>query len=54
MQGGIDLLNIIEHMTLCDEQIFPSVIVKVLQAEAPARTPRTQDAKTCLKAPIRE
>src|SRR5579863_4175383 len=36
MQGRVDVLHIVQDMALRDEQIFPTVVVKIFQAYAPA------------------
>jgi hypothetical protein len=36
MKRGIDLLHVIQHVTLSDEQVFPTIVVEILQADTPA------------------
>ena len=53
-QGSVDLFNIIEHVALRHEQIFPAVVVEIFQANAPAGTSRSQRAEAGFKALIAE
>src|SRR5262245_43505786 len=35
-QAGMDLLHIVEHVALSYEQVFPAVVVEIVQPGAPA------------------
>src|SRR5258705_5986373 len=53
-QGSVNVLHIIEHVTLRDEQILPAVIVEIFHANAPAGTHRRQGAKSGLQTGVIE
>lgn len=38
-QRSVNLLNIVQHVALRNEQIFPTIIVKIFQSRAPAELP---------------
>ena len=35
VKRGIDLLNVVEDVTLRDEEILPAIVVKIFQAHSP-------------------
>src|SRR5277367_6907272 len=52
MQRWIDVLHIVEHMALRDEEILPSVVVEIFQPNAPAGAPTRQRTKASFEAAI--
>src|SRR6267378_5299154 len=54
MQGMVDGLDVVQHMALCDEQVFPAVVVEVFQANTPAGTAGGKCAEAGLEASIGE
>src|ERR1035438_10407516 len=54
VQRWVDRLYVIQNMSLGDKQIFPSVVVEILQAYAPPRAPAGEDAQAGLQALIAE
>ena len=54
VQGRVDMLDVVEDMTLGDEQIFPAVVVEILEANAPARTSAGKNSQTGFETAIAE
>src|SRR5580704_6510643 len=54
MQRRIDVLHIVEHMALRNEEILPSVIVKIFQPNAPAGASTRQRTQASFEAAIAE
>src|ERR1700690_1588173 len=50
----IDLLDVIQNMALRDKKILPARVVKILQANAPARASTGKHAQAGLKTAITE
>src|ERR1700730_1439827 len=44
VKRGIDLLDVVQDMTLRDKKLVPAIVVKILQPNAPARASTGQDA----------
>src|SRR5258708_14814697 len=53
-QESVNLLDIVQHVALCDEKVLPAVIVEIFEAHAPAGAARGQCAQAGLKALIAE
>src|SRR5690242_2825989 len=54
MKRGIDLLNVIEDVTLRHKKILPAVIVEIFQADSPPRASAGKRAQSGLQASITE
>src|SRR5262245_38904528 len=52
VQGWVDLLHVVQHVTLGNEQILPAVVVEILEAGAPSGTARGKPSKTCFQTAI--
>ena len=50
MQGVVDGLDIVQYVALGYEQIFPAIVVEILQANAPAGAARSKRAQTSFQA----
>src|SRR3954454_15706767 len=46
--------NVIEDVALSDQEVLPAVVIKVFQADAPARASRGQRSKTRFQTATRE
>jgi len=44
-QGSVNLLDIVQHVALCDEKVLPAVIVEIFEAHAPAGAARVSAPK---------
>ena len=54
VEGRIDLLHVVQHVSLGDKQVFPSIVVEIFQANPPTGASAREDAKTGLKTSIAE
>src|SRR5260221_13617060 len=52
--GSVNLLDIVQHVALCDEKVLPAVIIEIFQAHAPPGAARGQCAQAGLNALIAE
>src|ERR1700731_1348856 len=49
VEGRIDLLHVVQHVSLGDKQVFPSIVVEIFQANPPTGASAREDAETGLK-----
>src|SRR6202167_399896 len=54
MQHVINLLDIVQHVALRDEQILPAIVVEILEANAPAGAGSREQAQAGLQTAIAE
>src|SRR5215472_8071545 len=46
VQRGVDLLHVVQDVTLGNEQILPTVVVKILETSTPSGAARRKSSKT--------
>src|ERR1700687_194863 len=54
VQRRIDVFHIVQYMALSHEQVFPSVVVEVLQANSPAGAPTGEHTQAGFETAIAE
>src|SRR5438477_2860057 len=50
----VNLLHIVQHMSLRDKKVLPAIVVKVFQADAPARASAREHAESGRETSIAE
>src|SRR5690242_4491973 len=54
MQRMVDGFDVVEDMALCNQQVFPAIVINVFQADSPARAARGERTQAGFETSIRK